>query len=1085
MAAGVSLLTDLPHPSPQAGSGDLNRVNSMNTVSGGVPTARYTKMGETLRHVIPGHMQCSMACGGRGCKYENPARWRDEDQAVKGIYSSWITDNLLAMARPSTEIIEKYNVIEQFQRYGLRTVINLQRPGEHASCGNSLEQDSGFTYRPEIFMEAGIYFYNFGWKDYGVASLTTILDMVKVMSFAIQEGKMAVHCHAGLGRTGVLLACYLVFTSRMSADQAILFVRAKRPNSIQTRGQLLCVREFAQFLVPLRNVFSCAEPRAHTVTLSQYLTRQRHLLHGYEARQLKNVPKIVQLVCKVLLDIASNRQVVEEVMVEVPDLTAEVEKMVSQQALQLLGKEMRGKGIPVPSLHLAGPHPETTLTQQETTLTQQETTLTQQETTLTQHGAPYPLLDLDLSPTLTHPESPLHCDQHQPVSQSLLLTHPESPLPRDQKSLLLTHPESPLPRDQKSLLLTHPESPLPRDQRSLLLTHPESPLPRDQRSLLLTHPESPLPRDQRSLLLTHPESPLARDQRSLLLTHPESPLPRDQRSLLLTHPESPLPRDQRSLLLTHPESPLPRDQRSLLLTHPESPLPRDQRSLLLTHPESPLPRDQGSLTHTLHMEQPLTPKKQSRLLEPWLHHNPQLSPSPVHDQPLSSNQELGSLWPRENQMPISVLKSLQPGKRFLSFSDSALYKLEPKQVPVWEQNQDLSWISRLLPPTRPPAATEQKPLSPQHPARAWETPRSPHQSPLSPYPPDSKQSQNNSLSGREQRIDQNQNTTPLFQRRRHLDAVQRSRSFGFGFTSQEDRKGSSCRAVAALLALKAEDGRLNTSPASSPKPALTKPLGEELSQGQWRGERAVKSHTGGEESVYLEQTGVREHRQEKKRLGDSEDRERGEDGVRERGEDGVRERRNSVEREDVESRKCLEEVPVISLHTDLSLKARHLLVARALAVNQKDEDLQAKISVWQRELNSREGAWERLQLERDPVVLAGLMWSWLEQLKEPIISSQDIQTLGQNNFNSQNALTCLEKGQRLTLLCILDCAAHLVALPDQVETDLLKRTIEVFTKIHSESDQTLYQMLTAILTPILHELRKKAGEEMETTNHYS
>lgn len=47
-----------------------------------------------------------------------------------------------------------------------------------------------------------VYFYNFGWKDYGVASLTTILDMVKVMSFSMQEGKMAVHCHAGLGRTG-------------------------------------------------------------------------------------------------------------------------------------------------------------------------------------------------------------------------------------------------------------------------------------------------------------------------------------------------------------------------------------------------------------------------------------------------------------------------------------------------------------------------------------------------------------------------------------------------------------------------------------------------------------------------------------------------------------------------------------------------------------------------------------------------------------------------------------------------------------------------------------------------------------------
>lgn len=147
---------------------------------------------------------------------------------------------------------------------------------------------------------------------------------------------------------GVLLACYLVFTCRMSADQAILFVRAKRPNSIQTRGQLLCVREFAQFLVPLRNVFSCAEPKASAVTLSQYLTRQRHLLHGYEARQMKNVPKIVQLVCRLLVDIAANRQtVMEEEWLEIPDLTAEVEKTVSQQALQQLGKEMRGKGIPV------------------------------------------------------------------------------------------------------------------------------------------------------------------------------------------------------------------------------------------------------------------------------------------------------------------------------------------------------------------------------------------------------------------------------------------------------------------------------------------------------------------------------------------------------------------------------------------------------------------------------------------------------------------------------------------------------------------------------------------------------------------
>uniref|UniRef100_A0A673X268 Protein tyrosine phosphatase domain-containing protein 1 n=1 Tax=Salmo trutta TaxID=8032 RepID=A0A673X268_SALTR len=290
------------------------------------PRANYTLVGEVIRHVIPGPTQCSIGCGGLNCKYEDPDRWSEDKQAIKGLYSSWVTENLLAMARPSTALIEKYNIIDQFKRCGLKTVINLQRPGEHASCGpNTLEPESGFSYRPEVFMENDIYFYNFGWNDYGVASLTSILDMVKVMSFAMQEGKMSVHCHAGLGRTGVLLACYLVFATRMTADQAIVFVRSKRPNSIQTRGQLYCVREFAQFLVPIRSIFSYAEPRTNPVTLSQFLTRQRHMLHGYERRELRHLPKIIHVICKLLLDIAEHRQVIEEDMLDVNDMTAEEE----------------------------------------------------------------------------------------------------------------------------------------------------------------------------------------------------------------------------------------------------------------------------------------------------------------------------------------------------------------------------------------------------------------------------------------------------------------------------------------------------------------------------------------------------------------------------------------------------------------------------------------------------------------------------------------------------------------------------------------------------------------------------------------
>ncbi|XP_060714245.1 protein tyrosine phosphatase domain-containing protein 1 isoform X1 [Tachysurus vachellii] len=639
-----------------------------------VPTAKYTKVGETLRHVIPGHMQCSMACGGRACKYENPSRWSDEEQAIKGLYSSWVTDNLLAMARPSTEIIEKYNIIDQFLGCRLKTIINLQRPGEHASCGYPLEPESGFTYRPEVFMEAGIYFYNFGWKDYGVASLTTILDMVKVMSFAVQEGKMAIHCHAGLGRTGVLLACYLVFTSRMSADQAILFVRAKRPSSIQTRGQLLCVREFARFVAPLHCVFSSVEPRSHAVTLSQYLTRQRHLLHGYEARHMKHVPKIVYMVCKLLLDIAENKHTAEEkCLSQIADLTAEVEKTISQQALQQLGKEMRGKGI------------------------------------------------------------------------------------------------------------------------------------------------------------------------------------------------------------------------------------------LLTSP------------HSLQSSTP-PPEK------------------------------------------VDNLNDLNKAQIFRSFSDTALHTLGSRSKRFgWHEH--CVFQNRLA--ESPDVQVSRPLLSPENCITSK---------------PDYLASPPASLDEPKREVE---HVPPslVCRKRVPLRETKRSRSLGFS------------RSSAVIMPRLLIEERLN------------------------QGNKKQDTCTGASEAG---------------------------------------------------------NVPFLLLQTELSPEVRHVLVARALMMDFEEENLRNAISMWQTELNCREGAWERLCIERDPLLLSALMWSWLEQLKEPIITKKDVEALHHNSHNPLQALSIMDKGHKQTLLCILDCAAHLMKLPDEVEMAVLHRTIKAFTRVtyDSQNGQLTYKVLLEILVPLLSDMRK-------------
>lgn len=43
--------------------------------------------------------------------------------------------------------------------------------------------------------------------DFGVSSLVGVIDGVKVLAFAVKEGRVAVHCHAGLGRTGRNMHC--------------------------------------------------------------------------------------------------------------------------------------------------------------------------------------------------------------------------------------------------------------------------------------------------------------------------------------------------------------------------------------------------------------------------------------------------------------------------------------------------------------------------------------------------------------------------------------------------------------------------------------------------------------------------------------------------------------------------------------------------------------------------------------------------------------------------------------------------------------------------------------------------------------
>ncbi len=69
---------------------------------------------------------------------------------------------------------------------------------------------------------------------------------VAAIAEALATGRrVAVHCTGGRGRTGTLLACYLVHRG-LDPDAAIARVREVRPGSVETRAQVAAVEAYAR-----------------------------------------------------------------------------------------------------------------------------------------------------------------------------------------------------------------------------------------------------------------------------------------------------------------------------------------------------------------------------------------------------------------------------------------------------------------------------------------------------------------------------------------------------------------------------------------------------------------------------------------------------------------------------------------------------------------------------------------------------------------------------------------------------------------------------------------------------------------------
>ncbi len=82
--------------------------------------------------------------------------------------------------------------------------------------------------------------------DFTAPNSVQIDTMIKFIERSLAANRpVGVSCGAGMGRTGTILACYLV-SKGSSVEEAINEVRAKRPGSIETKSQENAVKTYAK-----------------------------------------------------------------------------------------------------------------------------------------------------------------------------------------------------------------------------------------------------------------------------------------------------------------------------------------------------------------------------------------------------------------------------------------------------------------------------------------------------------------------------------------------------------------------------------------------------------------------------------------------------------------------------------------------------------------------------------------------------------------------------------------------------------------------------------------------------------------------
>ncbi|MFB0506085.1 MAG: dual specificity protein phosphatase family protein [Thermodesulfobacteriota bacterium] len=146
--------------------------------------------------------------------------------------SPWWIDEPMVLGSSNPTI----NQLEKLYQEGFRTIISLLD-----------EREQTPNYDIGKVGTLGFKRYSIPVKDFSVPMLDDFKTFLKTIHRALEEGKVLVHCQAGLGRTGTMAAAYWIGKG-LSVNEAIKMIRKSNPSVVETDGQENSLYELEAFI---------------------------------------------------------------------------------------------------------------------------------------------------------------------------------------------------------------------------------------------------------------------------------------------------------------------------------------------------------------------------------------------------------------------------------------------------------------------------------------------------------------------------------------------------------------------------------------------------------------------------------------------------------------------------------------------------------------------------------------------------------------------------------------------------------------------------------------------------------------------